>query len=138
MGSFRLIEHTADMGIEAVGDSLGDLFAQAAQGLMEMISAGAQASVREERMVEMAAGDSGELLVNWLNEILFLFEHKGFFPVEFEVEEAGEDHLRARVRGEPFDPARHPVEREVKSVTYHMLQIEPADGAWRARVYVDL
>ncbi len=89
-------------------------------------------------MVEVTGGDSSELLVNWLNEILFLFETRGFFPIDFRVEEAGEDHLRARVLGEPFDPRRHRVEREVKAVTYHQLQVEPVDGAWRARVFVDL
>jgi SHS2 domain-containing protein len=138
MGGFRLIEHTADMGIEAVGDTLGDLCIQAARGLMEMIAGPARGIPREERTLDISAGDSGELLVVWLNEILFLFETQGFFPAEFEIEEAAEDHLRGRVRGEPFDPERHPVEREVKAVTYHMLKVEPANGAWRATVYVDL
>jgi SHS2 domain-containing protein len=138
MGNFRLIEHTADMGIEAVGDSLGDLFAQAAHGLMEMIAGDAKADPREEKILEPTATDSGELLVNWLNEILFLFETQGFFPADFKIEDAGEEHLRARVRGEPFDPQRHQVEREVKSVTYHMLKVEPANGKWLAEVYVDL
>ena len=138
MGSFRLIEHTADMGIEVFGDDLADFFVQAARGLKEMVSVTAGAAPSEERMVEVTGGDSSELLVNWLNEILFLLETRGFFPIDFRVEEAGEDHLRARVLGEPFDPQRHRVEREVKAVTYHQLQVEAVDGAWRARVFVDL
>jgi SHS2 domain-containing protein len=138
MGSHRLLEHTADMGIEASGETLEDLFAQAAYGLLEIIAGTPEALCREEMIVTVEGGDAEELLVNWLNEILYLFEIKRFFPLDFEIEEVRGNHLLARVRGEPFDPQRHPVEREVKAVTYHQLRVEKTDGLWHARVYVDL
>jgi len=126
------------MGIEAVADTLEELFAEAAGALKEMIFAEAPGAVREERLVELDGGDYGELLVNWLNEILYYVEIKGFFPVDFELEEVRSDRLKARISGEPFDPGRHPVQREVKAVTYHQLAVERLDGRWQARVYVDL
>jgi SHS2 domain-containing protein len=138
VGSYRLLEHTADMGIEAVAESREDLFAQAAYGLREILSGSLEVAAREEKTVELRGGDLEELLVVWLNEILYLFEAKGFQPVDFEVEEVERTTLKARIRGEPFDPARHPVQREVKAVTYHQLKVEKSDGGWRARVYVDL
>jgi len=138
MGSYRLLEHTADMGIEAVAESREELFAQAAYGLLEILSGSLEAAAREERIVEVQATDQEELLVSWLNEILYLFETKRFQPVDFEVEEVGWTAMKARVRGEPFDPERHPVQREVKAVTYHQLKVERNDGHWTARVYVDL
>jgi SHS2 domain-containing protein len=138
MGTHRLLEHTADMGIEASGETLEELFAQAAYGLLEIIAGAPVALCREEKIVTVEGGDSEELLVNWLNEILYLFEIKRFFPLDFEIEEVRENRLLARVRGEPFDPQRHPVEREVKAVTYHQLRLEKIDGLWQARVYVDL
>jgi SHS2 domain-containing protein len=126
------------MGIEASGETLEDLFAQAAYGLLEIIAGTPEALCREEMIVTVEGGDAEELLVNWLNEILYLFEIKRFFPLDFEIEEVRGNHLLARVRGEPFDPQRHPVEREVKAVTYHQLRVEKTDGLWHARVYVDL
>ena len=138
MGTHRLLEHTADMGIEASGESLEELFAQAAYGLMEIVSGTPEALCREEKSVTVEGGDTGELLVNWLNEILYLFEIKRFFPLDFEIEEVRGKRVLARVRGEAFDPQRHPVEREVKAVTYHQLRVEKTDGLWHARVYVDL
>jgi len=138
MGTHRLLEHTADMGIEASGETLEDLFAQAAYGLLEIIAGTPEALCREEMIVTVEGGDAEELLVNWLNEILYLFEIKRFFPLDFEIEEVRGNHLLARVRGEPFDPQRHPVEREVKAVTYHQLRVEKTYGLWHARVYVDL
>lgn len=137
MGEYRLIEHTADMGIEATGESRSDLFLQAARALREMIS-GAEAASREEKVVEVKGGDAAELMVRWLNEILFLFETQGFFPADFEIDEVGEEKLRGRILGEPFDHDRHPIEREVKSVTYHQLEVAKSDGVWKARIFVDL
>lgn len=138
MGTHRLLEHTADMGIEASGETLEELFAEAAYGLLEIIAGAPELYSREERSVTVEGGDTEELLVHWLNEILYLFEIKRFFPLDFEIEEVRGNRLRARVRGEPFDPQRHPVEREVKAVTYHQLRVEKTDGLWHARVYVDL
>jgi SHS2 domain-containing protein len=138
MGSYRLLEHTADMGIEVVAETQEELFAQAAYGLLEVCFGPSRALAREEKVVEVAGGDVEELLVNWLNEILYLFETKGFLPADFEVEEAGWTSLKARVLGESFDPLRHPVEREVKAATYHQLKVEKTDGMWMGRVYVDL
>jgi SHS2 domain-containing protein len=138
MGTHRLLEHTADMGIEASGETLEELFAEAAYGLLEIISGNPETRCREEKIVAVEGGDAEELLVNWLNEILYLFEIKRFFPQDFEIEEVRGNRLLARVRGEPFDPQRHPVEREVKAVTYHQLRVEKTNGLWHARIYVDL
>ncbi len=138
MGSHRLLEHTADMGIEATAGTPEELFAEAALGLLEMIFGESEADFREERTVEVHGGDLGELLVNWLNEVLYLFEMQQFCPAGFEVELRGETRLKARVSGEPFDPRRHPVEREVKAVTYHLLEVGRSGDQWRAVVYVDL
>lgn len=138
MGSYRLLEHTADMGIEATGESMEELFVQAACGLREIITSLTRGEAREERTVEVEGGDREELLVNWLNEILFLFESRGFFPADFAVEEVGPAKLRGKVWGEPFDPQRHLIEREIKAVTHHQLSVQRTDGGWRARIFVDL
>lgn len=138
MGGYRLLEHTADMGIEATAKTPEELFAEAAYGLLDIMTSGSKAAARQERVIELSGGDHAELLVSWLNEILYLFETQGFLPADFEVEEAGATRLRARVRGEPFDPDHHVVEREVKAVTYHQLTVQKTDGLWLARVYVDL
>ncbi|MDY0270063.1 archease [Trichloromonas sp.] len=138
MGAFRLLAHTADMGIAATGDSLAELFVAAANGLTEIIFDDVAVDSRQSAPVSLAGGDSGELLVAWLGEILYLFEVHGLVPAEFVIHEISEKTLRGEVRGEPFDPERHPVAREVKAVTYHQLSVEGNDQGWQARVYVDL
>ena len=138
MNDFRLLAHTADMGIEATGNSRAEVFVAAAQGLKEMIFGDAPVTPRQSAPVSLASGDVGELLVAWLGEILYLFEVRGLVPAEFVIHEITENSLRGEVYGEPFDPKRHPVEREVKAITYHQLSVERDGQGWRAKVYVDL
>ena len=138
MNDFRLLAHTADMGIEATWNSRAEVFVAAAQGLKEMIFGDAPVTPRQSAPVSLASGDVGELLVAWLGEILYLFEVRGLVPAEFVIYEITENSLRGEVYGEPFDPKRHPVEREVKAITYHQLSVERDGQGWRAKVYVDL
>ena len=138
MGAFRLLAHTADMGIEATGNSRAEVFVAAANGLKEMIFGDTPVLPRQGTPVSLDSGDVGELLVAWLGEILYLSEIRGLVPAEFVIHEITETSLCGEVRGEPFDPTRHPVEREVKAITYHQLSVERDGQGWRARVYVDL
>jgi len=138
MNDFRLLAHTADMGIEATGDSRAEVFVAAARGLRNMIFGDVPVTPRQSAPVSLAGGNIDELLVTWLGEILYLFEVRGLVPAEFVIGEITETSLHGEVRGEPFDPKRHPVEREVKAITYHQLYVEQKAQGWRARVYVDL
>ena len=138
MNSYRLLEHTADMGIEAQGETPADLFRQMALGLREIITACQDIRPKDEEAIEVFGGDREELLVNWLGELVFLLEVRRFLPACFEIEAIDEHHVKARVRGEIFDPARHFLEREVKAITYHQISVESAAGGWSARVFVDI
>jgi len=138
VGEFRLLAHTADMGIEATGDSLAGLFVAAASGLKEIIFGDIAVASRQSTPVALTGDDAVELLVAWLGEILYLFEVRGLVPAEFVISEITENSLRGEVCGEPFDSKRHPVEREVKAITYHQLSVQQQAQGWRARVYVDL
>lgn len=138
MNRFRLLEHTADMGIAAEGENLAALFQQAALGLRQIMTDTVDIEPRQEVLIELQAQDREELLVNWLGELVFLLEDRQLLPAVFEIESATEERLRARIWGEPLDPARHELEREVKAVTYHQIRVERTPAGWRAQVFVDL
>lgn len=137
-GKYRLLEHTADMGIEASAGALNDLFLAAARGLLAIAFGNSPpVAAREEFVVALEAGDVEELLVSWLNEILYLMVQRSFCPAEFSIETIDERHLRGRVAGEVCAEGREPV-REVKAATYHRICVSRKKGRWQARVYVDL
>ncbi len=137
-GNFRLLEHTADIGIEARGASLESLLEQAAYGLRAVMAEQIDLEPAEELLLKLSGDDLEELLVNWLNELLFLFETRGFLPARVIVEEAGRTQLRARIKGERYDPQRHQIDREIKAVTYHQISVTCGPKGWQARVYLDL
>jgi SHS2 domain-containing protein len=84
------------------------------------------------------APDLEALLVDWLNHLLYLFDVEGFLGREFKVVSLTPRRLQARVRGDIFDPARHPEKTGVKAATYHHLAITPKNRGWQATVILDL
>ena len=68
----------------------------------------------------------------------YLFDVDRLVPVAFRIEQLGDTRLCARICGEQFCPDDHPVEHQVKAVTYHQAELTGQPGGWQARVYLDL
>ncbi len=138
MESYRILEHPADLGIEAEGATLCEAFANAARALMSIILDPAGIELCEERKVEIHAVDTEQLLVKWLSEILYLYDGLGFIGKEFDIRQMNDTHLLAVVRGEMFDGKKHRTRLDVKAVTYHQLTIEEGKQGARVRVFLDI
>lgn len=134
----RLIPHTADMGIEAWAGGLEELFVEAAHGLREMVFGTPRLVAQRTLTVSLTAGDRAELLVAWLNELLFRIEVDSLVPAAFRIVHLDDTSLQAEICGETYLPERHPLHHQVKAVTYHQLTLELRRQGWFARVYVDL
>jgi len=120
---FEVIDHTADIGIKAYGKDLAELFANAAYGMASLITDLEKVKPKDSQDIAVEAENREELLVSWLNEIIFLFASRRMLFSKFEVSEINEKHLRAKIFGEEFDVARHEIETEFKAATYHRLKI---------------
>ncbi|MGH2349388.1 MAG: archease [bacterium] len=135
---YEIFEHTADVGIEARGASLPEVFASAAEGMMSLLIDPGAVRAAEHREVRMAADDLEGLLVDWLNELLVLLNADGFVPGGFDVTEVSESPaLVADISGEPVDPARHRFRLDIKAATYHQVRVAKNDE-WIARVILDV
>lgn len=88
--------------------------------------------------MEVQADGLEELLVAWLEELLYQAEVAGLVLHTFEVMEVGRSSLRARVRGRRLRPDDEPTGATVKAVTRHELNVERIDGRWLARVLFDI
>jgi SHS2 domain-containing protein len=139
--TYRLIEHTADTGLEVEAPSLGELFLDSLRGMTDCITELEQVVPVSRRSLGVRAGDLGRLLVDWLSEAVYLFEVEDLLLSHAEVEiresQAGFE-LESTVAGEPFDPDRHPVKIAIKAVTYHQLAVDQTATGWRARVIFDI
>ncbi|MFN0052363.1 MAG: archease [Planctomycetales bacterium] len=135
---YELFEHTADLGLRVRAADLETLFAEAGRGLFSMVVDDLdQVTPRETRTIELPAGALDYLLFDWLNELLYLCDTQRLVCCEFEVQ-LGDQGLKAVIRGEPLDPARHRLTHEVKAITYHQLKLEHHPDGWLAEVIVDI
>jgi SHS2 domain-containing protein len=142
--SHRPLDHTADLGVEIDAPSREALFAEAAIALADTLTDTAGVTPSIERRLELEAGDDELLLVDFLSEVLFLFETEGFIVATAVVELAGGGattspvRLRATLLGEEYDEAKHPLRSLIKAVTYHGLRIWRDGERFLGQVLFDL
>jgi SHS2 domain-containing protein len=136
--SFDYFEVAADVGIRGWGPTLEAAFRQTGLALFALMVEPAGIEERESREVR-AQGDTSEtLLVNWLNDCLYVHDVEGFVArrIEFPIFEAR--RLHSLLWGEEVDPKRHRLGTVVKAATYHQLAIRQANGGWEIRIILDI
>jgi len=124
MKRFRLIDHTADIGLIAYGRSLAEAFANAAYGLFSIIAELKTVKETESRQLELSEEDSEALLFEWLNRLIYLFDVDMLLLRRFDVADFDGRGLKATCYGEKYDPSRHHLKMGVKSATYHMMKVD--------------
>ena len=135
---YRSVDHTADLGLQVWGETLPELYANAAEGMCALYFDLPAVEPREKRTIAVQGHDREEVLVAWLGELLYHIEVEHFLPCRFDILSLDETHLEAEVAGETFDPARHRRRTGIKAATYHNLHIErDARGLWTATVIFD-
>ena len=134
--TYRYLRHTGEVAVRASGANLAEAMAGAAQALFGVMVDLRGVRVRRWMEVVVRSTDVEALLVEWLNELLFLGETRGVLLRRFVVEEVSPTRLRARCGGEPYDERRHRLKLDVKAATYHQTRV--VQGEHRCTVYVIL
>ena len=136
--TWETFEHQADVGLHIRGADGAQLFAEAGLGLFSLVCE--LDTVEERERYELAGEADGveELLVGWLNDLVYLFEGEGVVCRRIEFPEWSPTGYRAELHGEPADPVRHGVRGVVKAATYHGLSVTHDEGGWDARVILDV
>jgi SHS2 domain-containing protein len=135
---FEVFEHTADLGLRIRAEDRRSLFIEAARALFSVLVVNLQDVCCVQQKEYAIAGEEDDyLLFDWLGELLYTFDAEHLLLSEFDVSLTREG-LRATCRGEPFEPARHELDHEVKAITYHGLKVEHTDDGWLAEVIVDI
>lgn len=139
MKPYEYLEHTADMGLLVRGKNLSELLTNAAQGLFETIAVVDTVDETTSIEIHLTAESVEELFVGWLDELIFQHETKETFFKRSDIYQCSETEVSATVYGEPANFDKHEVYTEIKSVTYHQLQVvQNQDGSWFAQVIFDL
>jgi len=136
---YESLSHTGDAGVRVRGESWEDLLEKSARAFYDvMTDEGRVRAGPVERTVEVEGADRVEVLVAWLGEFLYLYEVHRLLFGGIVFEEATATRVRARLRGEAFDPERHEIKTEMKAVTYHEASVRQEEGGWVAEVIFDL
>ena len=137
MKRFEVIDHTADVGLLAYGSDLKEALANLACGMFSLIAELDKVRESQHMDIEVNSTDRESLIVDWLNELLYVFDVEHIVFSRFDIVHLGETSLNARVYGEKVDRSRHTLKREVKAATYHSLKIVEENG-YRIQVILDL
>lgn len=134
-GSYELLGHTAEVRVRLRGPDLPALAVQAGRALaeLELGRRPARAGGRW-REIDVTAPDPAALLVDWLNELIFLAETERWVATEFRA--AGMDGATLCLRARGVRVARAPA--RVKAATHHGLAVRPAPGGLEAEVILDV
>jgi SHS2 domain-containing protein len=137
---FEIINHTADIGIKAYGANLPAAFVNAAIAMYSLITDPDTIKENLHRNIDVSAPNRAELLVEWLNELIYFFDAEQVLFKRFDIDLLSENRLKACCYGEKVDKLRHDLKRGIKSATYHMIKVEqnPPDGGYQLQILFDV
>jgi SHS2 domain-containing protein len=132
----RFLDHTSEITLHVGAADWPGLLAQAGKGLTELLLRGVAAEPSDDdwRSLEVSSHDRESLLVDWLNEIVYVAETGLWVPLDIEVSEASDTHLKARARGVTVDDAP----TLVKAATFHGLHVRAVPDGLEAEVILDV
>jgi SHS2 domain-containing protein len=138
---FRYLNHTADAKFQAFGASLEEAFANAALAMVNLMWDPGEAPASRSHTVEVSGSDLQQLLLNFLEEILFLLDSRRFLLRGVEdlriVSNAPGFSLSGVFRGENAGRGVD-IFGDVKAVTYHEMEIVESNDRWSIQVVVDM
>jgi len=135
---FDVIDHTADVGIIAYGADIKEIFSNAALALFSLITEPESIENKFHLDLELSSEDIESLLIEWLNELIYLFDVKHVLFNHFDIGSLTDNDLKATCYGEHFDTEKHTMKVEVKAATYHMLKLDKSDDGFKAQVILDI
>ncbi len=132
---FKEIEHTADRALRIFGINLQELFASAAQGMIDlMVPDVSKVPPEVEKSIELTAIDAESLLVEWLSELAYWAETEMLIFNTFRIQKVTATHLQASILGGKVPELK----KHIKAVTYHNLKIIKTSQGLEATIVFDV
>ncbi len=138
MKRYEQFPHTADIGVRVYGKNLKELFENAAFSMFDILAdlEGMKAPIALD--IELTAPNPEELLVAWLDELLYNFYTKSIIFSEFKIEGLSENSLKAKAFGRMVGANRNRLKTEIKAVTYSDLKIKKTPDGFLVEIVFDV
>jgi SHS2 domain-containing protein len=139
--NFKFIDHTADIAVDLEADSLEELFTAAAETFKLSVTDFECSETSDSIEVELAGTSKEELLVAFLNEINFYLTAKKWLCCSIGsikiFNDENEWELSAELNGIKVN-SEIDLKKEIKSVTYHQMEIVEKNNIYTTRVVFDI
>ena len=132
----RILDHTADIQYLVSANSLEKMFVESAKVMQKSFC---EDKVREkiEKKIKVAGKDLENLMYNFLEELLFLFdtEHFLFSRIELKINPK-KDGISAMLFGETVQ--KHEIFSHVKAITYNEMYVKKKGSKWECLITLDV
>jgi len=135
---YRVLQRSSDLQVKVYGRTQEELFSNSGFALFDVMTDVDRVEVKDGLPLEVEGADRDELIVNWMRELLYLYQGSGYLLKEFKVREVRENYIRGEVCGEKFDPDRHEIRRDIRAVGYHQSRMVKTGDRWMAQVIFEL
>jgi len=137
--NYRITKHQSELAVRVVGNSQADLFANSALTLFDvMVTDDGKIECTESIPLEVEGTDRDDLMVNWVRELLYLYQGSGYLLKEFLIREVKDTLVKADVRGEKIDPDRHEIQQEIAAVASHKSRMQKTGNQWTAHLIFEI
>jgi SHS2 domain-containing protein len=138
MVKYKVINHTADIAVVVYGEQLSDIYLNSAYALFDLITELDKVKAKGRKSFNIEGLDNEDLLVRWLNELIYCFSTEGWLPKEVKIIKLDAQYLEAETRGENFNPIKHTLKNEIKAATYHDIKIEKRGSLYQVQIVFDV
>jgi SHS2 domain-containing protein len=135
---YTLIDHTADIGVCVTGDTLTDLFVEAATAMFDQITDRKRLSGAHHRRITVTGIDRPDLLINFLRELLSFWTIDACLVKNARIHYINDERLTAEINFNEYAPETHEILKDIKAVTYHGISVDETDAGWRATIIFDV
>jgi len=127
--SYKYLEHSTDAFIEVKAKTLEEAFSVAGKSVVETIIDLKNIQETEEKNINVKGRNLLNLLYNWLEEIVTITITDGFAIRNFSVniKKNDEYEIISKISGEKLDLKKHNFKIEIKSPTFHLMEIKEND-----------
>ncbi len=135
---YKFIPHTADIGVQISSSSLTGLYENSAKALFDIIAGLCNISRKIKKHIVLTAPNKEELLIRWLNELLYFFSVHYMVFSDFKITFLDDKNIKATVFGEVYKDRGYAIKREIKAATYHGLNLEKIGNRYKTTIIFDV
>src|SRR5215471_16430255 len=98
--NYRITKRQSELAVRVTGNSQAELFANSAFALFDVMTDISAVETKEKMPLEVEGTDRDDLMINWMRELLYLYQGSGYLLRHFNIHQVKDTVVKAEVSGE--------------------------------------